>query len=126
MKTIQTLSLLVFCLLAVPAFAQSKTKSKPVTDSTAIIQEFVGTYAISGSSDFSSVIITSENGKLFGRADIQSVATIMIPTQIADKFTVTSSDGYAEVTFLRDDKKKVTGVKVYYGNGSEVTGLKQK
>jgi hypothetical protein len=131
MKPVNIFICCFFCLLAISAFAQtkskSKTDSKPKTeaksDTLVSLEEYTGTYAISGTTDFNSVIVTLENGKLMGRADVQPTANEMKATTTLDKFTIASSEAAAEVTFIRNDQKKVKGLKVYY-NGVEVTGEK--
>ena len=115
--------IVLFSLLSVSAFAQKKAVAK--TDSTLILREFAGTYAITGSSDFSAVIVTFTNNKLMGKADVQSAFNELRPTPTPDKFSISSAEGFAEITFLRDDKKKVTGMKVYYGD-QEVRGEKNQ
>ena len=134
-KTILAIAVCVAALGTVQAQSKAKkakaekkteaaTENKQVaTDSTALLQQFAGTYNIKGSSDFSQAFITFENGQLFGRADAQPQAAPLTPSATPDKFTVSSSEATAEITFLRDDSKQVTGIKVYY-NGTEVRGEK--
>ena len=113
------------------AKAEKKTEQAPTElkevkmDSTAIFQEFAGTYNVKGSSDFSQAFITFENGQLFGRADAQPQAAPLTPSATPDKFTISSPESAAEITFLRDETKRVTGIKIYY-NGLEVRGEKAK
>lgn len=105
---------------------QAQTEIKEVKmDSTAILQEFVGTYNVKGSSDFSQAFITLENGTLFARADAQPQAAPLTASATPDKFTLTSPEASAEITFYRDETKRVTGIKIYY-NGLEVKGEKAK
>ncbi|MBC8111555.1 MAG: DUF3471 domain-containing protein, partial [Verrucomicrobia bacterium] len=93
------------------------------SDTLVNLEEYTGTYTISGTTDFNSVIVTLENGKLMGRADVQPTANEMKATATPDKFTISTNEGAAEITFIRNDQKKVKGLKVYY-NGVEVTGEK--
>lgn len=141
MKTLKLIIATIICTAAlVTAQAQSKAKKakaekkteqaqtapqETATDSTALLREFVGTYNISGSGDFSQAFITLENGQLFGRADAQPQAAPLKPSATPNKFTISSPESAAEITFLRDANKRVTGIKIYY-NGMEVSGEKAK
>jgi Domain of unknown function (DUF3471) len=108
------------------AKAEGKTEVKEAKmDSTAILQEFVGTYNVKGSNDFSQAFITLENGQLFGRADAQPQAAPLVASATPDKFTISTPESAAEITFFRDDSKQVTSIKIYY-NGLEVRGEKAK
>ena len=102
--------------------------SKPgavAVDSTALLQEYVGAYNVTGTSDFSQAIITFENGKLYGRADVQPEAAPLTPTATPDVFSIYSPQGSLDITFLRDENKKVTALK-FFLNGTEIRGQKAK
>ncbi|MCU0355496.1 MAG: hypothetical protein MUD08_17420, partial [Cytophagales bacterium] len=81
----------------------------------------MGAYNVTGTSDFSQAIITFENGKLYGRADVQPDAAPLAPTATPDVFNIYSPQGSLDITFLRDENKKVTGLK-FFLNGTEIRG----
>ena len=141
MKTVRILIATAICVAAFgtaqaqgkakKSKAEKKTEQAPTElkearmDSTALLQEFVGTYNVKGSNDFSQAYITFENGRLFARADAQPQAAPLTPSATPDKFTLTSPEASAEITFFRDETKRVTSIKIYY-NGLEVRGEKAK
>jgi Domain of unknown function (DUF3471) len=130
MKAIRFFIVLLTALV-IHSYSQAQSSgNKPDAakpDSVALLQEYVGTYTIKGSSDFTKAFVTAENGKLFGSTDTQSQLIPLSSTKTVDVFSFTAPDNsfQVDVTFLRNTEQKVSGIKIYY-NGTEVRGEKTK
>ena len=102
MKKIVVLSLLVFACGTSSLFAQTKV------DSAAILKEYAGSYKMK--EFFSKYVVVYKNGELYAEADSYGENRIL-PQATPETFKSTSSYGTI-VTFVRDDKKKVIGIKL--------------
>jgi hypothetical protein len=111
------ISVFFVCLLA-----QAQTAK---TDTVALFRSYTGTYNFPGHTDFQSVNIKVENGKLMGKANVQPVYSPLTATKKADTFTSASSEAFAEITFVRNPANLVTTLRIYY-SGQEVKGEKDK
>ncbi|MDJ1484075.1 DUF3471 domain-containing protein [Cytophagaceae bacterium YF14B1] len=130
MQVLRTLTIFVFFLAVYATSVAQSSGNKPddsKPDSVAILQEYVGTYNVKGNNDFSKAIVTLEGGKLYGHTDTQTQVMPLSPTKVPDVFSITSPDNSVDVTvtFLRNETKKVSSIKIYY-NGLETRGEKEK
>jgi hypothetical protein len=95
-------------VLFVFIFAASASFAQTAKDSVAILKEFAGTYKMK--EIFGKYTVVYKDGALYAEADSYGENKI-IPQATANTFQSTSSYGTI-VTFVRDEKKKVVGVKL--------------
>jgi hypothetical protein len=100
---------------AVTATSTATIASATVLD-TMLVKPYLGKYK----SDMGSIKVWIENGQLLGELEGQGSGELRL-TDKSDVFTIVGMDG--DVTFIRDDEKKVIKVKIN-AQGATIEGEK--
>jgi|GEM_PF-2072190 len=91
--------------------------------SAADLSDYVGTYSFADNGTFFKLVVTVQNGKLFGKVDGNDNFE-WVKQDAADTFKSTSSYGSVFV-FTRDASGKVTGFKMQI-MGNDLVGTRDK
>ena len=119
----KTIFIALFSFLSLASMAKGSVSqdSKHInTDSTAILKEYSGSYKMS--EFFAKYVVVFKDGALYAEADSYGENKIL-PQKTPDVFQSTSSYGTI-ITFIRDEKKKVIGIKLKLMD-QEVSGEKE-
>jgi hypothetical protein len=121
MKTLLCLLIILSCLAKVQAKSSSRTTASIVADSTKLIPYF-GNYKFKPNELVESIVVSYEKGKLVCVANDGSNYTFEEVADKPDNFIISAIA--AEVVFIRDANKKVTGLKLNV-QGQEFTADKE-